>query len=183
LWYDFYSNKTYNGNNSVVIDVTLDRIPVFVKSGSFIPMLNDYQTTDVYPDDIINMHYYPAELNTTSEYELFEDDGSNANSLEEGLYQISEFVSSNSEETLSISFSRKIGHYLDDKDRRLRFVIHHLEEFPEKLQINNEDVNVFHIMQMPAVTNISAKFDPQEMKLYISLPWDQTIENQIEITK
>jgi hypothetical protein len=58
-----------------------------------------------------------------------------------------------------------------------------MNEFPEKLVVNEEEVSVFHIMQLPAVRGIEAKYDPQEMKLYINMPWDQNKANQIQIIK
>lgn len=183
LWYDFYSNDTHNGNNEVKINVNLDRFPVFVKSGAFIPMVNDFQSTDQYPDDIIYMHYYPAAINSSSSYEFFEDDGYNANNITEGNYQLTHFYSLNSDSTLQISFQRDQGSYKEDTDRWMHYVIHHLNEFPEKLIVNEEEVSVYHIMQLPAIRGIEAKYDPQEMKLYINMPWNQTKTNTIRITK
>lgn len=183
LWYDFYSNDSYNGNNEVKIDISLEHFPVFVKSGSFIPMLNDYQTTDKYPDDILYMHYYPAEINVTSNYEFFEDDGYHAQNIENENYQITEFISFNNDSTLQLSFERKKGSYKDESERRIRFVIHHLPEFPKQLIVNDEEVKVFHIMQLPAIKGIESKYDPQEMKLYINMPWNQKTKNSILISK
>lgn len=183
LWYDFYSNDVYNGSNEVRLDITLEYFPVFIKSGSFIPMLGDYQTTDKYPDDFIYMHYYPAEINGSSTYEFFEDDGYNANNLEEGNYQIIQFNSLNSDTAIKIDFERTKGSYKENNERWIRYVIHHVNEFPEKLVVNDKEVKIFHIMQLPAVMGIEAKYDPQEMKLFINMPWDQSMKNTIQITK
>lgn len=183
LWYDFYSNDVYNGNNEVKMDISLDHFPVFVKSGAFIPMLNEYYSTDDYPDDVFYIHYYPAEINATSTYDLFEDDGYNAKNLEEGNYQITHFQSSNTDTNIQISFERVKGAYKQDEERRIRYVIHHISEFPENLTVNGQDVKVFHIMQLPAVSGIEAKYDPQDMKLYINMPWNQSEKNTIIITK
>jgi alpha-glucosidase (family GH31 glycosyl hydrolase) len=183
LWYDFYTNDTYNGNNEVLMDLTLDHFPVFVKSGAFIPMLNDYNTTDNYPQDVLRMHYYPAEINASSSYQLYEDDGVYANNLEEGLYQITAFSSSNTDEKMNISFERVEGAYLDGIERRLQFIIHHLEDFPEAVTLNGESIMVYHVLQMPAVKVIDAKYDPKEMKLYINMPWNPQSKNILEIIK
>lgn len=37
-WYDFYTNKTFDGGQTITADAPLNRIPVFVPSGSIIPL-------------------------------------------------------------------------------------------------------------------------------------------------
>ena len=37
-WYDFWTGEKYDGGHAVKLDVTLDKIPLFVKEGSVIPM-------------------------------------------------------------------------------------------------------------------------------------------------
>jgi oligosaccharide 4-alpha-D-glucosyltransferase len=183
LWYDFYSNDTYNGNQQITMNITLDHFPVFVKSGSFIPMLNDYRTTDKYPDQKLNIHYFPSQLNETSSYRLFEDDGVNALNLEEGQYQMTDFQSTNTEDELSIRFQKEEGEFELYENRYLRWVIHHVSEFPKQLIVNGEEVQVFHILNLPAVRGTEAKFDPQENKLYINMEWNQDVENTIQLIK
>ncbi len=41
-------------------------------------MLNDYQSTDSYPDQLIIMHHYPSKEKEMASYSLFENDGINA---------------------------------------------------------------------------------------------------------
>ncbi|OYT14828.1 MAG: hypothetical protein B7C24_16220, partial [Bacteroidetes bacterium 4572_77] len=49
-WFDFYSTKIYEGNTDYKLPIVLQHIPVFVKAGSFVPMLNDFQSMDQYPE-------------------------------------------------------------------------------------------------------------------------------------
>ncbi len=45
-WYDFWTGQKYDGGNKVSFDVPLDRIPIFVKSGSVLPLATVTQHTN-----------------------------------------------------------------------------------------------------------------------------------------
>ncbi len=45
-WYEFSSSKKYAGKSSYTIDVPLEQVPVFLKSGSILPLANVTQHTD-----------------------------------------------------------------------------------------------------------------------------------------
>ena len=45
LWYDFYTNKLYDGDCWIEADADIDRIPVFVKAGAILPMAEAADST------------------------------------------------------------------------------------------------------------------------------------------
>ena len=45
-WYDFYTDRYYEGGQSIEADAPLDRIPVYVKAGSILPMSSDIRYAD-----------------------------------------------------------------------------------------------------------------------------------------
>lgn len=173
-WYDFYTADYYEGGKAYDLEVTMDKIPVFVKGGSFIPMLNDYQSTDRYPDQILYIHYYPSEKNTISTYSLFEDDGTNAKNIEEGNYQITHFTASNEAEALYIHVNKEKTEFKYHKnERRMVWVLHHIDEFPNAVEIDGEKQFVYNVLQKPAIKNVDAKYDENTQTLYINMPWDK----------
>jgi len=72
-WYDFYSDKTYNGNQELNIDCPLQRLPVFVKAGSIIPMQSAIQSTSEKPFDTLTIHLYAGK--NVNAFDYYEDDG------------------------------------------------------------------------------------------------------------
>lgn len=172
-WYDFYSDELFDGG-IINYPIVMDNIPVFVKAGSFIPMLDNYQSTDSYPDQKLYMHYYPSEEGQFSIYSLFEDDGQNAKNLENGHFQINHFKAYNKTEEISISVEKEASDFCYHKGkRRIEWVIHDLENFPKSLIINGKEQFVYNVLQKPAVKNIDAKYDSQSKKLYINMPWEK----------
>ena len=75
-WIDFNNGKTiYEGAQWINYNAPLNTIPLFVKKGSIIPMMpvmNYIHEKEDYP---LLVHIYPAHLNQTAAFELYEDDG------------------------------------------------------------------------------------------------------------
>jgi oligosaccharide 4-alpha-D-glucosyltransferase len=55
-WFDFWTNEVYEGNQIADIPVTLETIPVLVRAGSFVPMVDAVQTTRDYSSESLILH-------------------------------------------------------------------------------------------------------------------------------
>lgn len=71
-WYDFWTNAYYEGGKSYLIDATIDRIPVFVRAGSILPMAEGLQHASDQCIEQLEIHIYSG---ADTEYELYEDAG------------------------------------------------------------------------------------------------------------
>ena len=72
-WYDFFNGMKYEGGQEILIECPLDKLPVFAKGGSIIPMQTQVQSTSEKPSDTLFVHvYYGTE---GSVYSFYEDDG------------------------------------------------------------------------------------------------------------
>jgi alpha-D-xyloside xylohydrolase len=71
-WVDFHSGARYSGGQSVRADAPLERIPVFIKAGSILPLGQPMQWHDQEPDAPIDLHIYPGQ---DAEYVHYEDAG------------------------------------------------------------------------------------------------------------
>ncbi|MBO7600421.1 MAG: DUF5110 domain-containing protein, partial [Lachnospiraceae bacterium] len=70
-WYDFYSGKIYTGGNTITVEAPIDRIPLFVKDKSIIPMTEFALSTDELSKNVT----YKVFSDTPCEYEMYEDAG------------------------------------------------------------------------------------------------------------
>ncbi|MFJ5713044.1 TIM-barrel domain-containing protein [Neobacillus sp. NPDC093127] len=71
-WYDYWTDRKYEGKNFIRVSAPLNKIPLFVKSGSVIPMSAVTQSIDETLNKDITVHVYPGK-NTV--FELYDDDG------------------------------------------------------------------------------------------------------------
>ena len=73
-WYDFYSGKYIDGGKYLEVDAPYEKIPLFVKEGSIIPVGPEIQFTDEKPADPLTLLVYTGRDCT---FTLYEDGGIN----------------------------------------------------------------------------------------------------------
>jgi alpha-D-xyloside xylohydrolase len=71
-WYDFWTGKSLNGGQEIEADAPLDRIPLFVRAGSILPMgpQIEYATQD--PAGPIELRIYRG---ADGRFDLYQDAG------------------------------------------------------------------------------------------------------------
>jgi alpha-glucosidase len=68
-WYDFWSDRLLA--DEVEVEAPLERMPLFVRPGSTVPMGPALQHTGEWPPEVLQLHVYPGD----GESWLYEDDG------------------------------------------------------------------------------------------------------------
>ena len=79
-WYDFHTGKKYAGGQHIKAQATIDRIPLYVKAGSIIPMNDEKEKTvlNIYPGDDCTFTLY--------------NDAGEGYGYEEGDYSLQKFM-------------------------------------------------------------------------------------------
>jgi alpha-glucosidase (family GH31 glycosyl hydrolase) len=70
-WYDLRTDAPVEGSQSLRVDASLDRMPIYLRGGSIIPAGNVVQSSDEDQGDLV-LWIYPA---GTSSIVVYEDDG------------------------------------------------------------------------------------------------------------
>lgn len=86
-WYDFWTGKKFMGGQTVKAPAPQDKIPVFVKAGSIIPIGKMMQYTGEKKNDTLEIRIYKG---ANAEFSLYEDEGDNYN-YEKGKYTVIQF--------------------------------------------------------------------------------------------
>ena len=85
-WYNFWTYEKFNGGQWITMDVSLETIPVFVKSGSFIPMTIAVSSTDNYSTENLMIKYFAGDYSGFNKKFMYEDDGKTFGTFENGDY-------------------------------------------------------------------------------------------------
>jgi alpha-glucosidase (family GH31 glycosyl hydrolase) len=72
-WYDFFTGDLYLGGQSIVHECPLERMPLFVRAGSILPMAPAMDYSDQKPLEPLTLHVYAGP--GAAEFNLYEDDG------------------------------------------------------------------------------------------------------------
>ncbi|OJJ21806.1 hypothetical protein BKI52_15010 [marine bacterium AO1-C] len=129
-WFDFWSDKSYTGGTTATIDVTLDKIPVFVRGGAFVPMIRPINNTSAYTSKNLILHYYfDKTLEKEQEGLMYEDDGKNAQALKNKQYQLLEFEAEQEGDLFEMEFERNRTTYTGAPGQRNVTLIIHNKKF------------------------------------------------------
>ena len=98
LWYDFWTNQTYKGGQTLTLQTTLDRVPMFVRAGSILPLGPEMQYVGEKPWNNLEIRVYPG---ANGSFTLYEDEGDSYN-YEKGAYSTITFDWNDKSRTLTI---------------------------------------------------------------------------------
>ncbi len=73
-WYDFWTGQRYTGGQTIRADAPLDKMPLFVRSGSIVPLGPDITYADEQPNAALELHIYPGQ---DGSFTLYDDEGDN----------------------------------------------------------------------------------------------------------
>ena len=94
LWYDFYTNRTFEGGQTVSAAAPLARMPLYVRAGSIVPVGPAIEYTGEKPDAPLTLLVYTG---ASGHFTLYEDEGTNLD------YQHGKYA------TIPFSFDRATG--------------------------------------------------------------------------
>ncbi|MDH6357827.1 TIM-barrel domain-containing protein [Parabacteroides sp. PF5-9] len=129
-WYDFYTGTYYDGGRRATIAAPYERMPLFVKAGSIIPVGEELQYASEKPEAPVTLYVYGGE---DISFSLYEDEGTNYN-YEKGKYSTITFTYNDTTKELTIGqregtfdgmISQRTFHIvLIDKDKTTGFDQH-----------------------------------------------------------
>lgn len=175
-WYYLYTGQRYAGNQEIILDCPIHKLPVFIKGGAMIPMQKGIQHTKEKIDELI-IHLYHG--STSESFTFYKDDGATFQ-YEEGKC-ITRTLSYRGAER-KVVLSNEIGNYTTPY-ASIKFVFHGFAE--NSVTINGASKDI-HGTQHSFFTPLE-KYDPindpesmgEESVKVVSIPY-QT--EQIEIT-
>lgn len=104
-WYDFWTGQRMSGGQRIVAQAPLDRIPLYIKAGSILPLGPEVQYAQQSTDEPVELRIYPG---ADADFNLYEDEGDTYD-YEKGQYAIIPLHWDDASATLTIG--RRQGKY------------------------------------------------------------------------
>lgn len=118
-WYDFWTNRCFDGGRVISTLAPIDRMPVFVRAGSIIPFGPAVQYTTEKSWDNLEIRIYPG---ADGEFVLYEDENDNYN-YEKGKFSQIRFLWNDESRCLTIADrTGKFPNMLKERDFRILLI-------------------------------------------------------------
>lgn len=139
VWFDYFSDQKYQGNQVIELATDINTLPVLVRAGSFVPMINPIQSTQEYDNSELTLHYYADKSVASSHYEMYEDDGEIFQAIKQGSFELLSFEASQTKQDLTIDFTHNNNAYKGmPSNRNINLVIHNWQSKPQSVSIGNQ---------------------------------------------
>lgn len=152
-WYNLYNDNTESGSSEKVISLSLQKLPVYVKESSIIPVQSLIQSTNEKPTDTLTVHVYNGDAANSFVY--YEDDGISFN-YEKGEYYKRQITFDPMRK--SISFGKAEG-ILQSKFKMIKLVFHGFAN-EVSIRVNDKAINANN--EFISLLSPLSKFDPQQ---------------------
>lgn len=168
-WFDFYTDKKFDGGQSATVNVVEDRIPTFVRAGAFIPMAKPMQSTKDYDGNKFELHYYHDASVEESKGQLYNDDGVTAHAYENGNYELLNFESELCKTKLEFEFEAKVGSAFSVQSKHIDLVVHQITAKPKWIKLNRKRI-AFDYNEDNSIVTIPLEWNTaKELQLNIKL--------------
>ncbi len=136
-WFDFWTDTKEKGGQTIIADAPIDRIPLYVKSGSIIPLGPELEYITAEENPTLTLKIYPGQ---DGEFLLYEDEG---DSYRYEQYEYSNIVFTWKESNQSLTISRRDGTYSGmPKQRRFRVVLASQPESIREVEYSGEEITL-----------------------------------------
>jgi alpha-glucosidase (family GH31 glycosyl hydrolase) len=148
-WFDFWDGRRYPGNNRINhYPAPLEKLPLFVKAGSIIPMYPQMYYDGERAADTITLDIYPGK---DTEFEMYEDDGF-SREYRDGRYSKTRFSAvfeDSGKLTAELRIDPVVGEYKGMLSGRCYQIVLHQDLLPSRVLINGKPVRYFRNQKGP----------------------------------
>jgi alpha-glucosidase (family GH31 glycosyl hydrolase) len=138
-WIDWENNKRYKGNDYHTVDAPLEKLPLFVKAGSIVPLRKYARAVELGTNDTLILKIYPSEK--PSEFTLYEDDGT-SNDYLKGIISSSRFSMETLSTNLKFVIHKTEGEFKGMSNGRHYQLKFYTDRQPSEIEINGNNINI-----------------------------------------
>lgn len=180
VWFDYWTDKRYEGEQNIQLATQLERLPVMVRGGSFVPMVKPVQSTDDYTTQTLHLHYYADTAIKSSSGTMYDDDGVDPNAIKNKEFETLVFNAEQKDKQLNISLHRQGQYAAMPASRELTLLVHNWSHSSKAISINNQVVDLVDDKQTFTDAIQAGFWDEKAKILQIKFIWSENIELEIK---
>jgi alpha-glucosidase len=130
-WYDYWTNELLDGGQDLVVTAPLERLPLFVRAGTVLPVLPEMQFTGQATVDTLTLRVYPGRFETV----LYEDRGEGMD-FAQGDYRWV-YVTCNWEES-RLTIDRRVAGKFEPGYSKIKLEVVAFDEEPMEVRVDRQ---------------------------------------------
>lgn len=136
-WYNYWTNKVFEGGKEILADAPLEQIPLYIREGAVVPFYPVMQYVGEKPVDqlTIKVYYGGESLNSY----LYEDSGDGYD-YEKGIYNRKRFKTQSTPTSFKLSLKTN-GHY-EPSYSTYKVVLYGLPFLPTRILVNDKEMDI-----------------------------------------
>lgn len=135
-WYDFWTNERFTGGQEIEVTAPLERLPLFVRAGSVLPMWPSVQYVGEKAIDKLTLRLYPG----THETVLYEDAGE-GQGYQQGQYRWVYITATEEDEKLIVN--RRVAGSFEPTYKTISLEIVGLHDEPHAIRVDRQGAPVW----------------------------------------
>jgi oligosaccharide 4-alpha-D-glucosyltransferase len=174
-WVNPVTLQIHEAYSEAEVEAPIDRIPYFIRSGSFFPMTQDLQNTDVFENDYYHIQFYVDPDSANASYSIYEDDGVTEGSLTNETFRLISLTGQIESSLLTVSVALEGTTYPGEPETRtLEFEIIGVESTNQTFQFTGQTIRVFGDRATYNRVSRGAFYDTDRKSFWLKFNWDGT---------
>ncbi|WP_283680441.1 TIM-barrel domain-containing protein [Lentilactobacillus sp. Marseille-Q4993] len=175
-WVDLSNNTYYEGGQIITIPVDISSIPMFLKSGSIVPMTDNLN--NIHNDTITKMKFL-IEPSTKASFDLYEDDGK-SNDYKDGQCLKSNIRVSSTDNGVEV-VRHSIGEY-SSLVEDIEYQIYCPTVAPAQVLLNSDVIDQYLNFEKFQNAKTGWFFDGQSRKVIVKVPNTKKSESMLDVS-
>lgn len=183
IWFDFHDSRRIEGGTSHRYTLDRQRIPVLVRAGALLPMVDPVAHTGLYSTRQLQLHHYPDPSVARSTGRVYDDDGETPDAYALGAYDLLHIEAEDDGKTLLYRFRREGGDWNGRPElRRIEMIIHHPPRGLRELTLHDATHRIgAKAASDTANATPSAWHDRHQNRLHLRFDWNgEDLELRLE---
>ncbi|TQV67350.1 DUF5110 domain-containing protein [Exilibacterium tricleocarpae] len=173
VWFDYWTGASYQGGGEVDVPVSLQTIPVLVRAGAFVPMIDAIATTRDYSSQRLALHYYAHSSVPEAQAMMYEDDGKTHGAIEKGLFEIIDFAARQRRDSIEFTLGRTSGGYPGMPEvRAMMLTVHNWHAPVQRAFLGDKTLPFAASAAALESTPTAAYHDTEAGRLLLKFAWD-----------
>ncbi|GAB4327326.1 MAG: hypothetical protein Kow00127_20090 [Bacteroidales bacterium] len=139
-WIGFFNPDIRQGGTIATVRVEKEHIPVYVRSGAIIPMVEPALTTEDYSTEKLTLNLYLGTKSCSGDGMMYDDDGKTPDAYSKGMYELIRWETEHRENLTKVKIYSEAGDRYHCTDREITLAVHAPDQKVRSVVVDGREI-------------------------------------------